>query len=57
MLISGVDILQKKAKNALRGKNSAPAKFLKPSKISKNQVISLPTNYDIFMIFAVDCHF
>jgi hypothetical protein len=32
---SGVDILQKKPKNALRGKNSAPAKFPHPSKISK----------------------
>ena len=34
-ILSGVDILQKKAKNALRGKNTAPAKFPQPSKISK----------------------
>ena len=33
--VAGVDILQKKAKNALRGKNSAPAKFPQPSKMSK----------------------
>ena len=33
--MTGVDILQKKAKNALRCKNSAPAKFPQPSKISK----------------------
>jgi len=33
--IAGVDILQKKTKNALTGKNSAPAKFPKLSNISR----------------------
>ena len=32
---AGVDILQKKPKNALTGKNSAPAKFPKLSNISR----------------------
>ena len=32
---TGVDILQKKPKNALTGKNSAPAKFPKLSNISR----------------------
>ena len=34
-LKSGVDILQKKPKNAQRGKNSAPAKLPKPIKLPK----------------------
>ena len=46
LLNTGVDILQKKPKNALTGKNSAPAKFPKLSNI----VILLSGNYDIFII-------
>ena len=50
---SGVDILQKKPKNAQGGINSAQAKF--PESLKK--VFLLPRNEEIMMFFALNCHF
>ena len=49
----GVDILQKKPKNAQGNINSAQAKFPE----SPKKVFLLPRNEEIIMFFALNCHF
>jgi len=50
---TGVDILQKKPKNAQGGINSAQAEFPE----SPKKVCLLPKNEETMMFFALNCHF
>ena len=51
-LMPGVDILQKKPKNAQGGINSALAK----SPQTPKKVFLLPRNEEIMIFFALNCH-